>query len=68
MDKIKCPHCHKTFPMSEAIRHELEEKVRVEQTEKLKELHKLKDDGLISQEEFEAKKAEIISESGLKDL
>ncbi|KKP94750.1 MAG: hypothetical protein US02_C0019G0006 [Candidatus Levybacteria bacterium GW2011_GWA2_36_13] len=37
MDKIKCPHCHKTFPMSEAIRHELEEKVRVEQTEKLKE-------------------------------
>src|SRR3989338_1303553 len=41
---------------------------RIVLDEKLKELHKLKDDGLISQEEFEAKKAEIISESGLKDL
>ena len=38
---------------------------RIVLDEKLKELHKLKDDGLISQEEFEAKKAEIISESGL---
>lgn len=36
--------------------------------EKLKVLQKLKDDGLISQEEFEAKKAEVIAESGLKDL
>lgn len=35
--------------------------------EKLKILLKLKDEGLISQEEFEAKKAEVISESGLKD-
>ncbi len=36
MDSIKCPHCNKTFPMSEAITHELEEKVRIEQSEKLK--------------------------------
>ncbi|ODS31261.1 MAG: hypothetical protein SCARUB_03630 [Candidatus Scalindua rubra] len=35
--------------------------------EKLKVLQKLKDDGLISQEEFEVKRAEVISESGLKD-
>lgn len=41
---------------------------RIVLDEKLKVLQKLKDDGLISQEEFEAKKAEIISESGLKDL
>jgi len=35
--------------------------------EKLKVLQKLKNEGLISQEEFEAKKTEVISESGLKD-
>lgn len=35
--------------------------------EKLKVLQELKDDGSISQEEFEAKKAEITSKSGLKD-
>ena len=48
-----------------------EEKViidRIVLDEKLKVLQKLKDEGLISQEEFEAKKAEVISESGLKDL
>jgi len=47
-----------------------EEKVvidRIVLDEKLKVLQKLKDDGLISQEEFEAKKAEVISESGFKD-
>ena len=41
---------------------------RIVLDEKLKVLQKLKDEGLISQEEFEAKKAEVISESGLKDL
>lgn len=41
---------------------------RIVLDEKLKVLQKLKDDGLISQEEFEAKKTEIIAESGLKDL
>jgi quercetin dioxygenase-like cupin family protein len=41
---------------------------RIVLDEKLKVLQKLKDDGLISQKEFEAKRAEIISESGLKDL
>ena len=48
-----------------------EEKViidRIVLDEKLKVLQKLKNEGLISQEEFEAKKAEVISESGLKDL
>jgi hypothetical protein len=40
---------------------------RIVLDEKLKVLQKLKDEGLISQEEFEAKKAEVISESGLKD-
>lgn len=35
--------------------------------EKLKVLQELKDDGSISQEEFEAKKTEITSKSGLKD-
>ncbi len=47
-----------------------EEKVvidRIVLDEKLKVLQRLKDEGLISQEEFEAKKAEVISESGLKD-
>ncbi len=33
--------------------------------EKLKMLKKLKDEGLINQEEFEAEKSEIIRESGL---
>jgi quercetin dioxygenase-like cupin family protein len=40
---------------------------RIVLDEKLKILQKLKNEGLISQEEFEAKKAEVISESGLKD-
>ncbi|MFQ5687268.1 MAG: cupin domain-containing protein [Candidatus Scalindua sp.] len=47
-----------------------EEKVvidRIVLDEKLKVLQKLKDEGLISPEEFEAKKAEVISESGLND-
>jgi hypothetical protein len=47
-----------------------EEKVLIDRIvldEKLKVLQKLKDEGLISQEEFEAKKAEVISESGLKE-
>jgi hypothetical protein len=30
-------------------------------------LQRLKDEGLITQEEFEAKRVEVISESGLKD-
>lgn len=41
---------------------------RIVLDEKLKVLQKLKNEGLISQEEFEAKKAEVINESGLKDL
>ena len=36
MDSIKCPHCNKVFPMSDAIKHELEEKVKIEQSAKLK--------------------------------
>jgi quercetin dioxygenase-like cupin family protein len=47
-----------------------EEKVVIDRIildEKLKVLQRLKDEGLISPEEFEAKKAEVISESGLKD-
>ena len=48
-----------------------EEKAVIERIvldEKLKVLQRLKDEGLISQEEFETKKAEVIRESGLKDL
>ena len=41
---------------------------RIVLDEKLKVLQRLKDEGLISPEEFEDKKAEVISESGLKDL
>ena len=37
---------------------------RIVLDEKLKVLQRLKDEGLISLEEFEAKKAEVISESG----
>ena len=40
---------------------------RIVLDEKLKALQKLKDEGLISQEEFEAKRTEVINESGLKD-
>jgi quercetin dioxygenase-like cupin family protein len=40
---------------------------RIVLDEKLKVLQKLKDEGLISQEEFEAKRTEVINESGLKD-
>lgn len=36
MDQIICPHCKKTFPMSDAIRHAIEEKVRTEEITKLK--------------------------------
>lgn len=40
MDQITCPHCKETFPMSEALTHELKEKVRIEETAKLKERFK----------------------------
>ena len=40
---------------------------RIVLDEKLKVLQKLKDEGLISQEEFEAKRTEVINESGLND-
>jgi quercetin dioxygenase-like cupin family protein len=40
---------------------------RIVLDEKLGVLQRLRSEGLISQEEFEAKKAEVISESGLKD-
>jgi quercetin dioxygenase-like cupin family protein len=40
---------------------------RIVLEEKLKVLQRLKDEGLITQEEFEAKRVEVISESGLKD-
>src|SRR3989344_688319 len=36
MDKIKCPHCGKQVELSEAIVHELQAKVREEETKKLK--------------------------------
>lgn len=36
MDKIKCPHCGEEVEISEAIIHELSNKVRVEEAEKLK--------------------------------
>jgi len=36
MDDIKCPHCGKKFPISDAIKHGIEERVRIEETAKLK--------------------------------
>lgn len=37
MDEIKCPHCGKTIQISQALKHELEEKVRNEEKAKAKE-------------------------------
>ena len=43
MDQIKCPKCGHTFEPSEAFRHEVEEKVRLEEKEKTKgEIEKAK--------------------------
>lgn len=36
-DTIKCPHCGRTFPMDQALTHELKEKLQVEQKIKLEE-------------------------------
>lgn len=37
MDDIKCPHCGKKIQISEALKHEFEDKVRLEEKEKAKE-------------------------------
>ncbi|OGH06095.1 MAG: hypothetical protein A2W22_04240 [Candidatus Levybacteria bacterium RBG_16_35_11] len=43
MNKIKCPHCGKQVEISEAIKHQVEEAVRIEEKEKSKlEVEKLK--------------------------
>lgn len=39
-DTIKCPYCHKSFPMDQAISHELKEKMMVEQRKELDEQKK----------------------------
>jgi len=36
-DALKCPHCGKSFPMDQALSHELKEKMELEQTRKLEE-------------------------------
>jgi len=36
-DTIKCPHCQKSFPIDQAISHELKEKMMVEQRKELEE-------------------------------
>jgi hypothetical protein len=35
---VKCPHCKKTFPLSEAMRHEIEEQVKSVHQKELDEL------------------------------
>ncbi|MBI2617023.1 DUF2130 domain-containing protein [Candidatus Gottesmanbacteria bacterium] len=37
MNSIRCPHCGKTVEISEAFRHEVEEKIRLSEREKFKE-------------------------------
>ena len=39
-DTIKCPHCGKSFPMDQAISHEMKEKLQVEQRKELEEQKK----------------------------
>ena len=39
-DIIKCPHCGKTFPMDQALTHELKEKLQIEQKKELEEQKK----------------------------
>ena len=36
MDSVKCPHCGKQVELSEAIVHELQAQVRIEEAKKLK--------------------------------
>ena len=35
---ITCPHCNKKFPLSEAMQHEIEEKVKYDHQRELDEL------------------------------
>ena len=36
---ITCPHCNRKFPLSEAMRHEIEERVESDHKKKLDELN-----------------------------
>lgn len=39
---ITCPHCNKKFPLSEAMRHEIEEQVISDHQRQLEELNKIR--------------------------
>lgn len=56
MDDVICPNCGKPVAISQAIRHELEEKVRIEQQEK----HKL-------ELEKAVKEAQLVAEKSVKE-
>lgn len=48
MDDIKCPHCGKKIQISEALKHEFEDKIRNEEKTKAKEeIEKIKEQTLI---------------------
>ncbi len=50
-DTVKCPHCGKSFPMDQAISHEIREKLLTEQKQQLeKEKKKLNDEARVWRE------------------
>lgn len=36
--QITCPHCHKSFPLSEAMAHDIEEKVKSDYLQQIADL------------------------------
>ncbi len=57
MHTITCPHCHETFELSDALTHDIEERIRTEQAQTIKELRLKADEA----EELKAKQEERIA-------
>jgi len=59
MNMITCPHCHNEFELSNALTHDIEERIRNENATELKKLRQLAGEA----EELKAKQEELISEA-----
>ncbi len=57
---ITCPHCNKKFPLSEAMQHEIEEKVKYDHQKELDELQEE------HQQQIELAKKEAANQAALK--
>lgn len=69
---ITCPHCHEKFPLSQAMQHEIEEKVKSSHLQEIEALKKQYDNQLIAatteSANKAAEKAKLEAQKELQDL